>query len=45
LLIRGLDYVIDHGIVTEEKYPYKGRKEECQVESGDFKIKAYKKIR
>jgi cathepsin L len=31
-------YVIDNGITTEDKYPYKAADGKCQTEGGDFKI-------
>ena len=34
-------YIIDKGIVTEEKYPYVGKTQQCKVDGGPFKINAY----
>ena len=33
-----LEYVKDHGIQTEDAYPYEQRKEKCKMVGGPFKI-------
>lgn len=37
-------YVVDNGITTEDKYPYKGTDGKCQTASADFKIGGYKDV-
>ena len=36
-----LSYVKDHGIQTEEAYPYNQRKEKCKMQGGPFRITAW----
>jgi len=38
------EYIIDHGITTEEKYPYTGRDGKCKVDQGEYKFSSYKEI-
>jgi len=37
-------YVHDHGITTEQEYPYKGIDQKCKSKVGEFKISSYKHV-
>lgn len=41
LMDNAFKYVKDHGILLEEQYPYKGVKQTCSKNAGDFKISGY----
>lgn len=38
LMNQAFQFVIDHGIETEDQYPYKARDQTCKSKVGDFKI-------
>lgn len=38
------DYVKDHGITTEDKYPYVAKDESCKKEGGAFKISGHNDV-
>ena len=37
----GFQYVIDHGLTTEENYPYSSRDNTCKVDGGPYKISKF----
>lgn len=37
-------YVVDNGITTEEKYPYKGVDQKCASRAGDYKISGFSNV-
>jgi cathepsin L len=39
------NYIKDKGVITEDKYPYKGVNQKCAIDGGDFKIKGFVDIR
>jgi len=41
LMTYSFQYVRDHSITTEDKYPYVGRDQTCKFKGGDFKISSY----
>lgn len=41
LMDRAYTYVKNHGISTEDEYPYKAVKESCHKNNGTFKIKGH----
>ena len=45
LMDNAFKYVRDHGIVQEQEYPYKGVKQACQKNAGDFKISGFTDIK
>jgi len=38
LMDYAFEYVKDHGIVIETKYPYKATEGTCKIDEGSFKI-------
>lgn len=44
LMDNAFKYVRDHGIVHEDQYPYRGVKQTCAKNSGDFKISGFTDI-
>lgn len=45
LMDNSFKFVKDHGIVTEDEYPYKAVKQACAMSSGSFKISGYTDIK
>ena len=45
LMDNAFKFVKDHGITTEESYPYKAVKQTCKTNSGDFKISGFTDIK
>jgi hypothetical protein len=37
-------YVADHGIDTNENYPYKARNQKCDHNGGEFKLKKHTEL-
>jgi C1A family cysteine protease len=45
LMDNAFKFVKDHGITTEDAYPYKAVKQTCKTNSGDFKISGFTDVK
>lgn len=44
-MVNSYKYIKDKGIITEDKYPYKGVYQKCAINGGDFKVKGFVEIK